>query len=272
MEPGTRNSEVRSCPIGIFDSGVGGLSVLREIRRELPHEDLLYVADSGHAPYGDKPAEQIERRVAAIVAFLVEQGAKAIVVACNTATGVSVDGLRERWSMPVVGIEPAIKPAAAMTKSGVVGVLATSQTIASARFSRLVETFGDGTTILAQACPGLVEQVEAGDLSGPSTRTLVESYVRPLLDRGADTLVLGCTHYPFVAEVIGAIGGPSVTVIDPSAAVARELHRRLARAGLTTTAESPGSVRFWSSGPPAHLRGVVRRVGMEVTSVDALPV
>jgi glutamate racemase len=271
-EPGTRNSELRCRPIGIFDSGVGGLSVLREIRRQLPHEDLLYVADSGHAPYGDKPAADIQRRAEAIVGFLLEQDAKAIVVACNTATGVSVDDLRLRWSLPIVGIEPAIKPAVAATKSGVVGVLATSQTIGSARFSRLVDTFGGGVEILPQPCPGLVEQVEDGDLAGPATRQMVESYVRPLLERGADTLVLGCTHYPFVAAVIASVAGPSVAVIDPSAAVARELHRRLQAAGLTTTAESGGSVRFWSSGLSEDLRDVAHRVGIDATSVDALPV
>jgi glutamate racemase len=271
-EARTENPEPRSRPIGIFDSGVGGLSVLREVRRELPHEDVLYVADSGHAPYGDKPAAEIDRRAEAIVGFLIGQGAKAIVVACNTATGVSVDRLRERWPMPIVGIEPAIKPAAAATKSGVVGVLATSQTIASARFSKLVETFAGGATILSQPCPGLVEQVEEGDLAGPVTAQLVESYVRPLLDRGADTLVLGCTHYPFVADVIAAVAGPGVAVIDPSAAVARELRRRLEQARLTTPAETTGSVRFWTGGPPDHLRDVARRVGMDVTSVDALPV
>jgi glutamate racemase len=271
-EARTENPEPRSRPIGIFDSGVGGLSVLREVRRELPHEDVLYVADSGHAPYGDKPAAEIDRRAEAIVGFLIGQGAKAIVVACNTATGVSVDRLRERWPMPIVGIEPAIKPAAAATKSGVVGVLATSQTIASARFSKLLETFAGGATILSQPCPGLVEQVEEGDLAGPVTAQLVESYVRPLLDRGADTLVLGCTHYPFVADVIAAVAGPGVAVIDPSAAVARELRRRLEQARLTTPAETTGSVRFWTGGPPDHLRDVARRVGMDVTSVDALPV
>ena len=271
-EPGTGNGELRSRPIGIFDSGVGGLSVLREIRRELPHEDVLYVADSGHAPYGDKPVAEIDRRAEAIVGFLVGRGAKAIVVACNTATGVSVDRLRERWAMPIVGIEPAIKPAAALTKSGVVGVLATTQTIASPRFSRLVETFAGGTTILAQPCPGLVEQVEEGDLGGAATEQLVESYVRPLLDRGADTLVLGCTHYPFIAGVIAAVSGPKITVIDPSAAVARELHRRLARTRLTAAVDRAGAVRFWSSGPPEHLRDVARRLGMDAPSVDRLPV
>jgi glutamate racemase len=271
-EPGTGKPEPPSRPIGIFDSGVGGLSVLQEIRRELPHEDLLYVADSGHAPYGDKPVDEINRRADAIVGFLVAQGAKAVVVACNTATGVSVDGLRQRWTLPIVGIEPAIKPAVATTTSGVVGVLATSQTIASARFAKLVDTFGGGVTVLAQACPGLAERVEAGDLSGPATRAMVEQYVRPMLDKGADTLVLGCTHYPFVTAVIGTVAGPGVTIINPSAAVARELRRRLEQSGLSTTTARPGQTQFWTSGPTAHLRDVIRGVGIEAAPVERLPV
>jgi len=277
QEPSTENRERPTAPftplvpIGIFDSGVGGLSVLREIRRELPHEDLIYVADSGHAPYGDKSPAEIDARAEAIVAFLASLGARAVVVACNTATGVSVDGLRARWSIPIVGIEPAIKPAVATTQSGVVGVLATSQTIASARFARLVETFGGGVTVLAQACPGLAERVEAGDLSGPETCALVRQYVQPLVERGADTLVLGCTHYPFVADAIAATAGPGVTIIDPSAAVARELRRRMDQAGLLA-ATGTGRVRFWSSGQPGHLRDVARRVGMPADGVDPLPV
>ena len=160
--------------IGVFDSGVGGLSLLREVRRELPHEDVIYVADSGHAPYGDKPVEIIRQRSSAIVGFLVRQGAKAVVVACNTATSVAVDGLRRDWTIPIVAIEPAVKPAAATTRSGVVGVLATGQTIASPRFARLTDTFAAGVEVIAQPCPGLVEQIEKGDLSGPAPRALLE--------------------------------------------------------------------------------------------------
>ncbi len=275
QEPGTATPERRpgsdASPVGIFDSGVGGLSVLREIRRELPHEDLLYVADSGHAPYGDKPPAEIDARADAIVRFLCERGAKAIVVACNTATGVSVDGLRERWPVPIIGIEPAIKPAVAMTASGIVGVLATSQTIASARFARLVGAFGAGAAILPQACPGLAERIEAGDLTGPATQEMVATYVRPLIERGADTLVLGCTHYPFVADAIAAAAGAGVAIIDPSAAVARELRRRLERSALLSPS-GPGRVRFWSSGAPGHLLDVARRVGMDAACVDPLPI
>ena len=258
--------------VGVFDSGVGGLSVLLEIQRQLPDEDLFYVADSGHAPYGDKPADEIEARAHVIVDFLVTRGAKAIVVACNTATGVSVDALRARWPMPIVGIEPAIKPGVATTKSGVVGVLATSQTIASPRFARLVAHFGTGVDVLAQACPGIVERVEEGDLSGPATRALVEEYVRPLIEKGADTLVLGCTHYPFITPVIAEAAGPGIAIINPAGAVARELRRRLGQAGSLEAVGDRGTARFWTSGPPDQLQAVMRRLGLEVPEVEPLPV
>jgi glutamate racemase len=257
-------------PIGIFDSGVGGLSVLLEIRRALPAEDLVYVADSAYAPYGDKPADVIRERAAFLVEFLVGQGAKAIVVACNTATGVAVDALRAQWRLPIVGIEPAVKPAATATRTGVVGVLATSQTIASARFARLIETWGQDVTVLAQACPGLVEQVERGELSSDATRALVATYVRPLVERGADTLVLGCTHYPLLAQTIAAVAGPHVTILDPAAAVARQVRRRLAGAGLLAPAERVGETAFWTTGPPASLQAVLRTLGLESDTIRPL--
>src|SRR5262245_56787036 len=191
-------------PIGVFDSGVGGLSVLLAIRRMLPAEELLYVADSAYAPYGDQPDDYIERRSSDTVRFLVSQHAKAIVVACNTATGVGIDGLRRQFDLPFIGTEPAIKPAASTTKTGVIGVLATSATLSSAKFARLVTQFGQYVEIVAQACPGLVEQVEAGELKSEATRALVEQYVRPLIGRRVDTIVLGCTHYPFLEPMFRA--------------------------------------------------------------------
>ena len=256
----------------MFDSGVGGLSVMREIHRELPHEDLLYAADSGHAPYGEKPPEFIQQRAFAIVSFLIDQGAKAVVVACNTATGIAVDALRARWSIPIVAIEPAIKPAVARTRSGVVGVLATTQTIASARFARLVDSFGGEAEVLSQACPGLVEEIERGEVAGPGARALVADYVAPLLARGADTIVLGCTHYPFVSDVIRSVVGPNVEIIDPAAAVARELRRRLGDQNLLTASTRPGTTRLWTSGPPDVLQAVTARLGFDVVAVQALPV
>lgn len=258
-------------PIGVFDSGVGGLSVLREIRRELPGEDLLYVADSGHAPYGDKPAPLIEARSIAIAEFLVSQRAKAIVVACNTATGAAIETLRAKFPLPIVAMEPAVKPAAASTRSGIIGVLATGRTLASENFERLFARFGADVDILVQACPGLVEQVEAGDFSGGKTRALLEQYVLPLLERQADTLVLGCTHYPFLTPLIHEIAGPSATIIDPSAAIARELRRRLADTGLLSHKPHAGTERFWSSAAPDKAQPLISRLWKAGIEVQSLP-
>jgi glutamate racemase len=241
-------------PIGMFDSGVGGLSVLREVRVELPFEDLVYVADSAHAPYGDKPAPYIERRALAVSRFLIGQGVKALVVACNTATGVAVETLRRQFTLPIVGIEPAIKPAVALTRSGIVGVLATSQTLASQKFETLVGAVRGNARILTQPCPGLVEQIEEGTSSSPATRLLIEQYVAPLLARGADTLVLGCTHYPLVADVIRAVAGPDVHVIDPARAVAKEVRRRLGEAGLRHDRARTGTLRFFTNGDVNRFR------------------
>jgi glutamate racemase len=241
----------------VFDSGVGGLSVLREIRRELAAEDLVYVADSGYAPYGDRPAGYVQSRAVAIVEFLIAQGAKAVVVACNTATGIAVDALRARFDLPIVAIEPAVKPAVAETRSGVVGVLATTQTLASEKFMKLLEAHAGNARVLSQPGPGLAEQVEAGDLSGPKTRSLVEQFVRPLVEQGADTIVLGCTHYPFLRPLIQEAAGGGVTLIDPAVPVARELHRRLRAQGLLSPETRKGTEQFWTTGPADQARGVI---------------
>jgi glutamate racemase len=267
-KPATPGASARS--IGVFDSGIGGVSVLIEIQRQLPAEDLIYVADSAHAPYGDKAVEDIQERAFRIVEFLLEQPVKAIVVACNTATGVAVEALRARWSLPFVAIEPAVKPAAAATKTGIVGVLATRQTIASPRFARLAETWANGARILAQPCPGLVEQIERGELATAKTRELVTSFVRPLVDQGADTLVLGCTHYPFVEPLIASVAGPGVTLLNPAAAVARELQRRLAAASALAPATHAGITRFRTSGRPEHLAAMLLTLGVEGGQVGAL--
>ena len=257
-------------PIGVFDSGVGGLSVLRNIRTELPAEDLLYVADSAHAPYGDRPEAFIQARAFSVVEFLLARGAKAIVVACNTATAAAAAALRARYDVPIVAMEPAVKPAAEGTRSGVVGVLATSRTLASSRFLRLVDTHGNGVQILVQPCPGWVEQVERGELTGPRTGRLVEQHVRPLLNRRADTLVLGCTHYPFLRPLIEATAGPSVNIIDPAIAVARQLRRRLEGAGLTAPSERTGHQEFWTTGEPARVLPVICQLWGTAVTVRAV--
>ncbi len=208
-------------PIGVFDSGVGGLSVLREIHKLLPHEDLLYVADSAHALYGDKPKEFILERSTAIVEFFVSQQVKAIVVACNTATGAAVKELRPQYTLPIIAMEPAVKPASERTQTGAIGVMATRRTLSSNNSQLLFARFADEVTIIPLACPGLVEQVERGELTTDKTRDLVGKCA-PLVERNVDFIVLGCTHYPFLAPLIQEIAGSAVSVIDSGLAIARD--------------------------------------------------
>lgn len=233
--------------IGVFDSGVGGLSVLHHIKRALPNEHLIYVADSGHVPYGDKSHSYIEQRSLALTRFLIAQGADAIVIACNTATAAAVATLRKQFSLPIVGMEPAVKPAVAATKSGVVGVLATVGTLESARFAALLERYGDEVEIVTQGCPGLVELVELGKLRDTRTRELVARYTEPLIARGVDTLILGCTHYPFLAPLIHEVVGEKITLVDTGAAVARQLQRRI-QTELPMRISNAAPARFFTSG------------------------
>jgi len=258
-------------PIGVFDSGVGGLSVLREIRRALPSDDLLYVADSGFAPYGDQAAEYIQERSRIVAEYLVGQRVRAIVVACNTATVVAVERLRSWCPVPVVAMEPAIKPAVGITRSGVVGVLATSQTLASPSVARLRGLYGAGAEILLQACPGLVEQIEKGEVTSEGTRAMARGYLEPLLAKGADTLVLGCSHYAFVHELIQEIAGPEVAIIDPSGAIARELVRRLGAGGAPEESARSGDERFVSSGDLMQASRVISKLWGREVEVQVLP-
>lgn len=258
-------------PVGVFDSGVGGLSVLREIRARLPRESLLYVADSGHVPYGEKSPEYIRERCRRIADFLLGQGAKALVLACNTATAAAVAGLREcHPGLPVVGMEPAVKPAAAATRTGTVGVLATTGTLKSARFAALLDRFAGDVRVVTQPCPGLVERIEAGELDGPQTRELLEGFVAPLLLEGCDTLILGCTHYPFIKPLLRRLVPESISLIDTGAAVARQLERLLQAGGLL--ADGSAGARFWSSGEPAELERVLPLLWGEVAAVEPLTV
>ena len=257
--------------IGVFDSGVGGLSVLRAIRAALPHEHLVYVADSGHAPYGDQSEAHITQRTLTVGNWLAEQGVKGITIACNTATVVAAKTLREQTHLPVVAIEPAIKPAVAITRSGVVGVLATRQTVQSAAVARLVDLYGADKRVVLQACPGLVELVERADLHGPETEQLLRQFIAPLLEQGADTLVLGCTHYPFLRDTIQRVVGEGVTLIDPAVAVARELTRRLADSGHLSAQQAPGRVAFFTTGDVAQAQTVMSHLWDEPLTVQALP-
>jgi glutamate racemase len=260
-----------SDPIGVFDSGVGGLSVLREIRRELPGEDLVYLADSAYAPYGDRSADFIAQRAGVMLQSLEAEHAKAVVVACNTVTGVAIEGLRARFSMPIVAMEPAVKPAAALTRSGVIAVLATSGTLSSSKFSTLVSRFGVGVEVLIQPSPRLVEQVEKGDVASGATRSLVEAYVRPLVAQGADVIVLGCTHFPFLSDLIQEVAGLGVTVIDPAVAVAREVRRRLEMNQTLAVENRRGTERFWTTGSPTIVRPVMAGLWGADIDVSGLP-
>ena len=259
-----------NAPVGVFDSGVGGLSVLREIRALLPAEALLYVADSGHVPYGEKSPEFIRQRCRSIAAFLLERGAKALVLACNTATVAGVAELRELYpQLPIVGMEPAVKPAAAATRSGVVGVLATTGTLKSAKFAALLDRFASDVRVITQPCPGLVERIEAGELDDPATRALLQGFVTPLLAEGCDTLILGCTHYPFIKPLLRTLVPESISLIDTGAAVARQLQRLLAERELLADGPAPTG-RFWSSGAPLAMQAVLPRLWGEAAEVQAL--
>lgn len=256
-------------PIGVFDSGVGGLTILREIRAALPREDLVYVADARHLPYGDKSLDFVRGRGFALTEFLVGLGAKAIVVACNTATAAAIDPLRERYGIPFVGVEPAVKPAAAESRTGVIGVLATSATLQSSRYASLVARFAQGRQVLEQPCAGLADHIEQGRLDDAATEELVKGFVAPLLAAGADTIVLGCTHYPLIAHIVRRIAGPQVQVIENGTAVARELSRQLAARSVLRE-QGSGRDDFWASGDIDTLTGVVGRL-WGPSSVRALP-
>lgn len=258
-------------PIGVFDSGVGGLSLLREIRALLSNEDLLYIADSAHAPYGDKPAAFVEARATTLTRFLLEQGAKAIVVACNTATADAIVTLRSRFAVPIVGMEPALKPATHATRSSRIGVLATGGTLASEKFADLLGRFRGGHDVHVQPCRGLVEQVEAGALTDAATRALVEKYVAPLVRRGVDTIVLGCTHFPFLRTLIAEVAGPAIAIIDPSPAVAHELRRRLETNKLRSPVARPGTEHFWTSAETENTKRVIAQLWGADVDVALLP-
>lgn len=257
--------------IGVFDSGVGGLSVLHHIRQTLPNAPLIYVADSAHVPYGNKSPAYIEARSLALAEFLVEQGATAIVIACNTATAAAAHALRVKFPVPVVAMEPAVKPAVAATRTGVVGVLATTGTLESARFAALLEKYAGHVKILTQGCPGLVEVVERGDLSGMEARRLIQRYAAPLLAAGADTLILGCTHYPFLAPLIRDVLGEAVALVDTGAAVARELARRVQRELPQTAPPSAGGEQFFTSGEPLQAAEIMSRLWGNPLVVEQLP-
>src|SRR6185437_10572875 len=245
---------ISRAPVGIFDSGLGGLSVLRAVRAQLPDEAILYVADSLYAPYGERDDDFIAERTLAIGEWLVQQGAKALVVACNTATAQSIALVRQKLPIPLVGVEPGIKPAALQSKTRVAGVLATQVTLRSARFLALLERYATDCRFLCQPGHGLVQAVERCDIGSAQLRALLRGYLQPMLDAGADTLVLGCTHYPFLDAAIRDIVGDRLALIDTSVAIARQLERVLEQHGLRAAQDGATRMppRFYSTGDGSH--------------------
>lgn len=253
-------------PIGVYDSGVGGLSVLRTLRAALPEESYVYVADGHHAPYGDRDQSFLESRANDIFAFFTRQKVKAVVLACNTISTAAAASLRSEYTLPIVAMEPAIKPATQSTRSGTILVLATAYTIQSQAVARLCRLFGGQARVILQACPGLAEQVERGLFSTQETYDLLDTYVSPGVRAGADTIVLGCTHYTFLAEQIAQVAGPGTSIIEPSQAIACQLERRLQ--GLRAQPhEAKRPIIFFTSGSVEHLQAFLKIVGEEAPHV-----
>ena len=244
-----------TAPIGVFDSGVGGISVLRAIREELPNEAIIYFGDQGHIPYGSRPMQQIRTFCEAITKFLLERDAKILVVACNTASAAALKYLREKFpAVPFVGMEPAVKPAAEHTHTGKVGVLATPATFQGALYTSVVERFANGVELFQSTCPGLVQQIEMGNLEGEGTRRILKNALLPMIEERIDTVVLGCTHYPFVIPMIQQIVGAGVRVIDPAPAVAKQIERLLEARDTRNRSGSKGEIKFYTSGDPGVLK------------------
>ena len=267
MRPGAARLDP-AAPIGIFDSGVGGLSVWRQVVHHLPAESVLYLADQAHVPYGNRSAAEIQNFCLAVADQLVERGCKALVVACNTASAVALQPLRRRYpELPILGLEPAVKPAVAHTRSGVVGVMATPATFQGELYRATVGRHASDVQVVEQVCIGLADLVEAGDLEGPACDALLQRFLEPMLAAGADTIVLGCTHYPFVIEAIRRLVGPGLAVLDPAPAVARHLGHVLRQRGLARLDAADGGYAFFTTADPVSFdRSVARLVGSVCSS------
>ena len=250
-------------PIGIFDSGVGGLSVLKELKRLLPFESFIYFADSAHAPYGEKKPEEIYRFSKRIVNFFLERKVKLIVVACNTATAHAIRKLRRQHIIPFVGMEPAIKPAALHTKTGHIGVLATAGTFRGKHFAETTETFAKGVQVHTQVGKGLVDAVEQGDINTPETTAILRKYIEPMLKQNIDSLVLGCTHYPFLCKEIKTIvDKKDVAIINPSEPVARQTKNLLFSFDLECNCNTPPKYHFFTTGKGKVLKNLITQIGI----------
>ncbi|MCP4165201.1 MAG: glutamate racemase [Chloroflexi bacterium] len=248
-------------PIGVFDSGVGGLSVWRVLVEQLPHESTLYLADQAHVPYGVRTHAEIENLTHAAAHWLILHGAKLLVIACNTASAAALTSLRERWpDIPIVGMEPAVKPASERTQTGKVGVMATPGTLEAARFTSLIERFANGVEVHTRVCPGLVDWVESGQLNGPNLTHQLHYFLDPLTQADIDQLVLGCTHYPFIADAIQQVAGAKVTLIDPAPAVTRQVERSLESLGMYAPPQSSPRHRFYTTADALALHAAVMRL------------
>ncbi len=255
--------------IGMFDSGVGGLSVLRAVRSQLPDQDIIYFSDQAHVPYGSRALGEVRRFSAEVSRYLLAEGAAMIVVACNTASAAALHTLREEFAgVPFVGMEPAVKPAAEQTRTSVVGVLATPATFQGDLYASVVERFANGVTLLQSTCPGLVAQIEKGDLAGVQTRQILEQALQPMLARNIDTIVLGCTHYPFVIPLIQEITGPGVRVIDPAPAIARQVGKMLQTLISGQQHASSAVIRYVTSGESANLEHFIGDVLHDTGQVE----
>ena len=251
-------AEAQNNTIGVFDSGVGGLSVLHAIRQQLPDQPVIYIGDQGHVHYGPRQLEEVRVFSTEVTRFLLDRGARLIVVACNTASAAALHSLRAEFpSIPFVGMEPAVKPAAEQTHSGVVGVLATYATFQGALYASVVERFAHGVTLLQSPCPGLVGEIEKGNLTGPETRKILKDILAPMLEQGIDTFVLGCTHYPFVIPLIEEIVGPNVRVIDPAPAIARHTRRLLVEVGLLAENTVKAPIEFYTTAAPEAMQSLL---------------
>lgn len=259
-------------PIGVFDSGLGGLSIAREIRRRLPDEDVVYLADSAHTPYGGRPLDEIRDLSVAMADALVRRGAKLVVVACNTASGAAIEEVRERFALPVVGLEPAVKPAAQESRTRRIAVLATPATLQTERFHRLIDNHGADVEVLKIACPGFVELVEEGELDGERAMREVSEVLAPVLAEGVDEVVLGCTHYPFLRGAIARVLGPEVEILDSGVAVARQVERVLLGHDLRRPGGGGGRLDLFTTGDPDRVTPVARRLLGEPVEVRKLPV
>jgi len=248
-------------PIGVFDSGVGGLSILQEVRRVLPGEDLMYFADSQYCPYGEKTTAFIKERAVKITEFLLSKAAKLIIVACNTASVSALEDLRAEYpDVRFIGVEPAVKQGVLSTNNHKVGVLATGVTLTGERFYSLVNRYAEGSLVLTQPCHGLVERIESGEIEGKKIEEIVLACTAPLLESGVDVIVLGCTHYPFIRPIVEQIAGPAVKVIDTGAPVAKQTQRVLEKQQLLSAKETSGRECFFTSDDPEKVGPVIARL------------